>query len=223
MTITMPAEKEQTLVPAGTHNAICCRVVDIGTQATSFGPRHQLFFSWELTDETMNNGRPFIISRRYNYSADRKASLRIDIEGWLGRTLDARDFGTLDLSTMLGRTCLVGVKHETRDGRTFANVTSIMKPPKETMERLPPMTEAVALSLADRPFAHGDFDALPPWLRDLVAKSPEYQTAIEPQAPNPEDAHARHKAMLLVQPPKPKRKTNIFGPGDDLADDHIPF
>jgi len=217
MPLYMPSEKDFQIVPAGTHPATCFRVIDVGTQATSFGPKHQVFFFWELTDEPRDDGRPFTISRRYTYSADRKATLRIDIESWLGRGLTTADFGALDLATMLGRSCLIGIKHDNRpDGRSFANVTNVMKPPAGMPERMPPGNDAISLSLSDRPFAQYDYEALPGWLQQIIAQSPEYGLAVN--APPTPIARATVQAALRIQPPG--KKTSIF---DTDLDDNIPF
>jgi hypothetical protein len=216
MPLVMPQERDYQIVPAGTHPATCFRVIDIGTQATSFGPKHQVFFSWELTDAPRDDGQLFTISRRYTYSADRKAALRIDVESWLGRGLTTADFGALDLATLLGCSCLLGVKHETRDSRTFANVTSVLKPPPSIPERMPPTNEAISLSLSDRPFAQYDYEALPGWLQEIIARSPEYQLAVN--APPTPIARAAVQAALRIQPSG--KKASIF---DTNLDDNIPF
>src|SRR6516164_954247 len=143
MPITLPEEQFYELTPAGSHTAVCFRVADLGTQAGMYGPKPQSLISFELPDEQMADGRPFTISRRYTLSSNRKSALRADIEGWLGRVLTPSDFGRFDLSQLLGTTCLIGIKHETReDGRTFANVTSVMKRPKTVPERLSCNNEA---------------------------------------------------------------------------------
>ena len=164
MPIFMPNETSRELIPAGSHTAVCYRVIDCGTQPTSYGPKRQILFGFELPDELMSGGQPFVISRRFTYSADRKSALRCEIESWLGRPLTAADFGKFDLSEMLGRTCMIGIKHDVREGRTYANVTSIMRPPKGVPERLSVINPATALSLDDRPFPAFEFESLPDWL-----------------------------------------------------------
>ena len=218
MPITLPEEQAYELAPAGSHTAICFRVVDLGTQPGIYGPKWQILCSWELFDEPMVDGRPFTISRRYTLSSNRKAALRADTEGVLGRALTAADFGRFDLATLLGMTATVGVKHETRDdGRTFANITSIMKRPKAVAERLPCSNEAIAFSLADRPFREHEFEQLPQWLRDVIARSPEYEMAIRPQAQVPVSTRKRLKA-ILADNPAPK----LEPVPEPLDDDELP-
>jgi hypothetical protein len=174
MPIYMPEERPRDLPPAGAHTAVCFRVIDLGTQQTPFGVKHQIYIGWELPDERMGNGQPFTIGRYYTYSSDERATLRGDIQGWLGRPLSNSDFGKFDLTTLLGTTCTLGVKHETKNDKMRAAIASVMRAAKGTPARLPLINDAVALSLNDRPFDFAAYEALPSWLRETVAKSPEY-------------------------------------------------
>jgi len=183
--IVMPQEKSRELVPAGSHLAICFRVIDLGTQATPFGPKRQIMFGFELPDEHTSDGWQHTISRKFTYSSDKRSALRGEIESWLGRQLTAADFGRLDLGDMLGRSCTLGIRHDVREGRTFANVASIMKPPKGVAERLSPTNPAIAFSLADEPFRIAEFEALPGWLQSMIGRSPEYAAAIRGKAASP--------------------------------------
>ena len=63
--------------PAGTHRAICYRVIDLGTQQSEYQgqTKHQrkIMLSWELVDERMPASgdypeRPFTIHQRYTLS-----------------------------------------------------------------------------------------------------------------------------------------------------------
>jgi hypothetical protein len=214
----MPEERSFELPPPGSHVAVCFRIVDLGTQTGQYGPRAQILFSWELPDELQADGRPFTISRRYGLSSGRKSSLRADVEGWLGRVLTGNDFGKFDLSTLLGTTCLIGIKHEVReDGRTFANVTSVMRRPKAVAERMPPSNEAVSLSLAERPFRRFEYEQLPEWVRNVIAQSPEYAAAIAPRPPVIAATKQRLKGILADHPaPKPEP---VVQPLDDELPD----
>jgi hypothetical protein len=219
MPITLPEEQTYELAPAGSHTAVCIRVVDLGTQPGLYGPKWQILITWELQEEQMADGRPFTISRRYPLSSNRKSALRADVEGWLGRVLTAADFGRFDLSQLLGTTCIVGIKRETRDdGRTFANVTSVMKRPKGTPERLPCINEAVSLSLADRPFRQHEFERLPEWLRAVIQRAPEFEMAAKPTERAISAGTKQRLKAILADNPAPKPEPVI-----DPLDDKIPY
>ena len=223
MPIILPEEQSYELAPAGSHTAVCFLVADLGTQTGMYGPKPQILFSWELPDEQMADGRPFTVSRRYTLSSSRKSTLRDHVESWLGRTLTAADLSRFDLSQLLGSMCLIGIKHETRDdGRTFANVMSVMKRPKAVPERLPCTNGAIAFSLTDRPFHQNEFEALPQWVRDAVMRSPEYEMATKPQAQVSVGTKRRLKA-ILASPPAPKPEPVVDEDLDDDLDDAIPY
>jgi hypothetical protein len=198
MPIYMPEEKPRELPPPGAHLAVCYMVIDLGTQPGGrFPARRQVLFGFELPEEERSDGQPFTILRRYNYSSNANATLRHDIESWLGRTLTAADFGKLDLTERLGSTCVLGIKHETRDdGYVFANITSVMTPGKSTPKRLPVTNAVMALSLDERPFDRVTFEALPEWVRKAIEASPEYKTATNSAPVVPESTKTRLAAQL---------------------------
>src|ERR1700730_8911487 len=96
--------------PEGAHIAVCYRVVDLGTQDTSYmgNPKrsHLILLSWELPDAKMQDGRPFTISRRDPYSASSKASLRKDLESWRGKRFEEWEFGSFDIGKLIGVGCM---------------------------------------------------------------------------------------------------------------------
>ena len=204
MSLHLPEEKIFKMLPAGTHLAICNRVVDLGTQETAFGSKHQIMLSWETAEEKMSDGRPFAISRRYVLSTDRRSNFRADLEAMLRRSLTSEDFGKLDLGTLLGLAALLQVKHDVRETRTFVNITGVMAPPKGTPARL---SANGAICFSFEPFERSAFEALPTWTQDVIRRSPEYQTAT---CAIPSGGIPRH---LHAAP----------GKGKDLPQDEIPF
>ena len=170
--------------PAGTVMATCFRVVDLGTQETNFQGRisHKpmLMLSWELhCDEKMNDGRPFMISKRYTYSMHEKATFRHDLESWRGRAFTEADFAGpptgFHVKKLLGVPCLLNVVHTDKGDKTYANVASIsnlmkgMKPP--------PLANPIAyLSLDPAEFDHAVFETLTDYVKGTIMKSPEWDT-----------------------------------------------
>jgi hypothetical protein len=202
----LPEEKIYEMLPAGTHLAVCNRVVDLGMQETTFGSKHQIMLAWETVEEKMSDGRPFAISRRYVLSTDRRSNFRADLEGMLGRPLTSEDFGKFDLSTLLGLAALLQVKHDVRESRTFVNVANVMAPPKGTPARL---SANGAICFSFDPFDRNAFDALPTWIQDIIRRSPEY-TAATRAASGQTGSTAQHLHAVL-------------GKGKDLPQDAVPF
>jgi hypothetical protein len=205
MSLHLPEEKIFEMLPAGTHLAICNRVVDLGTQETAFGSKHQIMLSWETAEEKMSDGRPFAISRRYVLSTDRRSNFRADLEAMLRRSLTSEDFGKLDLGTLLGLAALLQVKHEVRETRTFVNITGVMAPPKGTPARL---SANGAICFSFEPFDKHAFEALPTWTQDVIRRSPEYLTATRANT-GPGSTAQRLRAAL--------------GQHKDLPQDAVPF
>jgi hypothetical protein len=78
----------------------------------------------------MENGKPFLVRRRYTCSLHEKATLRRDLESWRGRAFTDKELQSFDLETLLSVGCLINVIHEARNGSMFANVASVMRLPK---------------------------------------------------------------------------------------------
>lgn len=163
--------------PADTHLAVCYRVIDLGTQLVEWQGQakhqHKIMLSWELPDARMSDGRPFTISQRYTFSSSDKAKLRKDLEAWRGVPFKDSDFGPggFDIRNVLRKGCYLQVIHRNVDGRTYANIASIMKLPKGVT--VPEPENAVVFLSLDE-FDQATFDALSDGLKDTIRKSPEY-------------------------------------------------
>lgn len=182
------------LTPAGTHAAICYRVIDLGTQESTFGTdvkkARKILISWELPDETMKDGRPFTVHTKYTLSLHKKAKLRADLESWRGRAFTEKELEGFDLEDLLSKACLVNVVHNpSADGsRTYANVKAVTPIPKSM--RVPPRPEnpVVSFKLAE-PDWHV-FDNLSESMQEQIKRSPEYAEATQPNvASAPEEEH----------------------------------
>lgn len=168
--------------PAGTVLATCFRVVDLGTQETNFQGRisHKpmLMLSWELhCDEKMNDGRPFMISKRYTYSMHEKATFRHDLESWRGRAFAEADFAGppngFHVKKLLGVPCILNVVHKENGDKTYANVSSVSKLMKGMTP--PPLVNEIAyLSLDPAEFDQKVFDSLSDYVKGLIMKTDEW-------------------------------------------------
>src|SRR5690606_27792591 len=102
-------------------------------QGESKGLKRLIMIGFELPTELMQEGeyagKPFSIHKRYNWSTHEKSNMRKDLESWRGKRFDDSDFGPggFDVKNLLGVPCTLNIVHETRDGRTYANISSIGK------------------------------------------------------------------------------------------------
>lgn len=116
--------------PAGTHQGVCCDVVDLGVQELNFNGqishKHQIRIMWQI-NEQMEDGRPFIVSKKYNLSLHEKATLRKDLKAWRGRDFTEKELQGFDVETLIGANCMLAVSHSVSpsNGRTYANVDSV--------------------------------------------------------------------------------------------------
>src|SRR5262245_36378780 len=78
----MPEEKKFAMCPPGTHLGVCYRIVDLGTQDTTYKGEAKkarlLQISWEIPEERMDDGKPFSVAKRYTFSSNKKAIFRKD-------------------------------------------------------------------------------------------------------------------------------------------------
>lgn len=167
--------------PQGNHVARCIRMIDLGTQVSEYQGkttrRNQVILTWELPDELMSDGKPFIVSKFYTNSLNEKANLRADLIGWRGRDFTAEELQKFDLQSVLGAPCLVNVVH----GDTGkAKVTTVAKLPKG-MNIPAAVNPTLAFWLDD--FKPEVFESLGKGLQEMISKSPEYQAAVGKMQP----------------------------------------
>jgi hypothetical protein len=105
-------------------------VVDLGEVEVTFQGKtqrkHKVAIVWQL-DEEMADGRPFLVRRRFTCSLHPKSALRQILEAWRGRAFSDQELAGFDLETLIGVGAIVSLIHETRDGTTYSNVSTVMK------------------------------------------------------------------------------------------------
>jgi hypothetical protein len=184
------------LPPAGNHRARCYRVIDLGTQTVTWqgAEKHQpkVLIGWELTDEPMEDGRPFTVSARFTASLSEKANLRHVLESWRGKKFTEQELEGFQLSKLLTVACLVTVAHEkSKDGtKTYANVKAVTPLPKAMNAPDPLKNEPVFYEIEQG--KNATFQALPEWLQNVICQCKEWTTPTEqdsdgPRAPRDED------------------------------------
>lgn len=122
------ADNSRTFVPApeGLHQAVCCDVIDLGVVEGKFGAKHRIEIRW-LINELNDEGRLYMVTKKYTASLNEKASLRQDLEAWRGKKFTKDDLKGFDVEQLLGVNCQIQVVHVTLDdGRTFANVKAVV-------------------------------------------------------------------------------------------------
>lgn len=135
MPIIAKAGPSFTPTPAGVHVSICCDVVDLGVLEVNYAGKskkqHKIKIVWQIAED-QQDGRPFLCQKRYTLSLHEKAGLRKDLESWRGRAFTETELNGFDVESIVGVGCLLNVIHENKSGSLYANVTAIMRLPKNT-------------------------------------------------------------------------------------------
>jgi len=117
-----------TPAPTGVHQAVCVDVVDLGVLDVSWQGQtkrqHKVNLAWQL-NEDRDDGKPYLIFKRYTLSLHEKAALRKDLESWRGRKFTREEEMGFDIETVIGANCLLNVTHNQVGDRTYANVSSV--------------------------------------------------------------------------------------------------
>jgi hypothetical protein len=139
------------LPEAGTTQAVCCAVWDLGLQKTSYNGKekiqHKIIIAWEITEkinapESEYNGKPYMLNKKYTLSLGDKANLRKDLESWRGLPFSSDELQNgFDIEKLYDANCYIGIKHEpdrNDASKVYANVTAILPIPK-SMEKITPL------------------------------------------------------------------------------------
>lgn len=117
--------------PEGVHQAVCVDVIDKGlveTKGFDGKPpkkKHMVSVAWQI-DELRDDGKRFLVYRRYTLSLNEKATLRKDLESWRGKKFTRDEEMGFDVETVIGANCMLNVQHNVVGDKTYANVVSVM-------------------------------------------------------------------------------------------------
>jgi hypothetical protein len=166
--------------PEGNHVAVCCAVIDLGTQAESYEGKPEVFrrkirIVWEIAEEKQSDGKPFEMGKTYNLSTNEKATFRRDLESWRGQKFTDEELGTWEVRRILSVGCMLNVIHaESSNGKTYANVQNIARLPKG-MKAPATSKPHLFFSLSPDEFDPMVFDALPERMKEEIKQSPEFR------------------------------------------------
>lgn len=124
-----------TFVPApdGPHNAVCCDLINLGLQKSEWQGKvkeqHKIRILWEIEDVDAQ-GKRFVVGRTFTKSLHENSSLRAFLESWRGRAFTEAELAGFNLTNLLGIPAFLQIKHVDKNGKTYANVDTIMRVPK---------------------------------------------------------------------------------------------
>lgn len=170
-----------SILAEGTYTATCYMLVDLGLQHNErYGnSSRKVLIGWEIADEYVEvDGKkePRIFSTRYTASLNEKAILRRDLAAWRGRDFTEAELEEFNLCNILDAPCLINIIHkEGGNGKTYANLASIMKLPKGMPAPVATLPKVVYDIDENDP---ADVEKLPEWIATTIRSSESYQARL---------------------------------------------
>lgn len=170
-------------LPTGPRAGRCVRIIDLGTQKstfqgeTKFKRKVQLAFELPTVMRKFREDgpeEPAMISKRYTYSFDKKATLRKDLEAWRGRAFTEDEAKRFDIAKLAAAAALLNISRS-EDGQ-YDNIAGITGLP-DGMTCPPQIIPSTVFSLQKEFFDQTVFDKLPKGTRATIAQSPEFKAA----------------------------------------------
>jgi len=156
-------------------------IVDLGTHYSEKYDSNssRILLTWEL-DAKNSDGNGFITSKSYTLTLGKKAYLRRDLQGMIGRELTQEEaLNGFDLKQILGCFAFVEIIHAERNNKTYANVEGIVKlndKTKEVIDNSDFNRETLVYDM-DNPDAQV-YAKLPDWVKDQIDSSQESQDRV---------------------------------------------
>jgi hypothetical protein len=131
--IVARSESNYTPAPEGQYRSVCVDVIDLGMieNKTYGNVQHKVAIVFQI-DELDDHGKRHEVAERFTVSMHEKARLRQFLGQWRGKsyTEDEARKGT-PLHKLEGQNAVVQIEHrQGANGKTFANISSIMRPAK---------------------------------------------------------------------------------------------
>jgi len=216
--------KKFKLVPAGLHLARCYRAIDLGTQIFltkgEEKKNRKVLIQFEVHGEdefgnpmVTDNGDPLIICKTYTRSLGEMAALRKHLQVWRGREFTPKELEGFQLSNILDQWAMLAVIHTTgNDGRTYANIDSVMPVPANIKKAgLPVGHNKPVIFSIDSPDME-IFESFSDGLKARIEKSPEWRSRMS-YAPAP----VRDSRPVAQQHSRPA------APAVEFEEDDVPF
>lgn len=174
-------EKTYTIISQGTHLARMYSLVHVGTVSEEYQGEMKDFnkirvtfeFPQELhTFKEENGPQPIVLSQEYNLVMGDKSKLRKLISGILGKNLTEDEAYAFDVTSLLGKECLLSIIHKvSAAGNTRAEISSAS--PLMKGQTCPPQVNPTFL-LTYQDWDQAKFDGLPQFIKDKMVQSHEY-------------------------------------------------
>ena len=184
--IAQQPESRSVILPEGTHIARVYGLIHIGTVSTPFTDDNgepvklsKIRLTFEFPEEMHvfkegDEAKPLVLSQEYTLSMGNKSNLRPIVEGIIGTGLSDSEAYNFDHEQLIGKACLVTIKHkESKKGNVYAVIASTA-PLMKGQTCKPPINKPKILTY--QAWDQEYFDSLPDFIKDVMKTSTEYQS-----------------------------------------------
>jgi|GEM_PF-577261 hypothetical protein len=242
-------QPQRTLLPAGNYVARCYEVIEIGTVMDEYmgevKVQKKVRIGWEFPTKTRvfkegTPAQPYALSREYTNSLFEGSHLRDHIESWFGKKLTPEQVEKgVDLTKLVGRTCMINVIHETSKKGTVREKVQNISPIPEGLTCPPAVNPPKILVYDD--WKQEIFDKMPQFIKEKMQGSKEYTTMMTmrqgamPQSPpssqqappddflEPEQDESPEYHPDLDRDREPSITDDIFNAPPPNEDESLPF
>jgi hypothetical protein len=187
MGLTAKADEGSSFIPVppGMHLARCYRIIDLGTQESTYmgNVKHvpRVLFQFEVHSEdadgkalVTSNGEPMTVSKTFTLSLAEKATMRRDLQTWRGKEFTKEELRGFELKNVLGQWAMITVAENESNGKTYTNIANINPVPATIKKNgLPDGKNDLKLfSIEDADLSL--FETFSDYLKDRIRKSPEW-------------------------------------------------
>jgi hypothetical protein len=120
-------QKEFELMTEGLHNVTITRIEDLGKVDTQYGVKEKARIFFTAQDQNDKEGKPVDAVMSVNCVLGAKSTL-----GKLLNSLGVTPGDEFDLNDLVGIKCQVVIQHNENDGKTYANIATVLKSRKTT-------------------------------------------------------------------------------------------
>jgi len=173
-------------VPTGMHLARCYRIIDLGTQESTYmgNIKHlpKVMFQFEVHSEdsqgnatVTSKGDPMTVSKNFTLTLAEKSTLRKDLQTWRGKEFSAEELKGFELKNVLGQWAMISVVETENNGKTYTNIATINPVPANMKKVGLPEghNELKLFSIADADLEL--FESFSEGLKEKIRKSPEWE------------------------------------------------
>lgn len=173
-------------VPTGMHLARCYRIVDLGTQESTYMGNvknlHKMMLQFEVHGEdaqgnptVTSKGEPMTVSKNYTVTLADKSNLRKDLQTWRGKDFTAEELRGFELKNVLGQWAMISVVETENNGQTYTNIANINPVPAAMKKNgLPEGKNPLKIFQIEEPDMEL-FDTFSENLQNKIRKAPEWE------------------------------------------------